>query len=153
MKPVSHLRYFLLLLFLTLGLVGGATLRAEGNETTKPEAPAPAAVEPAKDAEEAEPAVKSDETVEEEKQAAEAEDDAAAEKTSEKSESKKRRSHVSHHSDRERVNVGGDTHLKAGESAEVVVSIMGSSHSAGDVSDAVVSVLGSTRVTGGTVGN
>jgi uncharacterized RDD family membrane protein YckC len=56
-------------------------------------------------------------------------------------------------SNNERVSFGHDSTLAAGEKADAVVSIMGSSTSAGDVGDAVVSVIGNTRVTGGTVGN
>ena len=41
----------------------------------------------------------------------------------------------------------------AGEVSEAVVSIIGSSTSSGNVGDAVVSVIGNTRVTGGTVGD
>lgn len=58
-----------------------------------------------------------------------------------------------HSSNNERVSFGHDTTLAAGEQADAVVSIMGSSTSAGEVRDAVVSVIGNTRVTGGTVGD
>ena len=75
-----------------------------------------------------------------------------------------------HSSDNERVSFFSDSTLAAGEQADAVVSIFGSSTSAGEVRDAVVSVLGSstssgnvgdavvsvignTRVTGGTVGD
>jgi uncharacterized RDD family membrane protein YckC len=75
-----------------------------------------------------------------------------------------------HHSNTERVSFFHDSTLAAGETADAVVSILGSSTSAGEVSDAVVSVLGSstssgnvgdavvsvigdTHVTGGTVGD
>ena len=74
------------------------------------------------------------------------------------------------HSDNARISFFQDSTLAAGEQADAVVSIGGSSTSAGEVSDAVVSVLGSstssgevgnavvsiigdTRVTGGTVGD
>ena len=63
--------------------------------------------------------------------------------------------HRKHHSRRhgnERLSVGGDSKLAEGESAQAVISIIGSSTSAGEVRDAVVSVLGGSRVTGGTVG-
>lgn len=53
----------------------------------------------------------------------------------------------------ERVSFGSDSVLDAGNSAEAVISILGSSTSAGEVHDAVVSVLGSSRVTGGSVGD
>ena len=46
------------------------------------------------------------------------------------------------------VGIGRNSTLAAGEHAEAVVSILGSSTSAGEVDDAVVSVLGNTRVTG-----
>jgi uncharacterized RDD family membrane protein YckC len=59
-----------------------------------------------------------------------------------------------HHRDRnnERVSFGQDSKLAAGEQADAVVSIFGSSISAGEVGDAVVSIGGGSRVTGGTVG-
>ena len=73
------------------------------------------------------------------------------------------------HADNARVSILNDSKLAAGENADAVVSILGSSTSAGtvndlvlsvfgsstssgDVGDAVVSVIGSTRVTDGTVG-
>ncbi len=73
-------------------------------------------------------------------------------------------------SNNERVSIFSDSTLAAGEEADAVVSILGSSTSEGTVRDAVVSVLGSstssgdvgnavvsvigdTRVTGGTVGD
>jgi len=162
MKTVRYPSYFLLLLTLGLGL--GATLRAEDKTSAAPApeaapvAPAPAAVEPAKDETAAEaPAKKEDDLRElgatEDEQSKS--DSSTEEKTEEKPSKGKKRSHptVIHSSDRERVNVGGDTTLKEGERAEVVVSVLGSSTSAGEVNDAVVSVLGSSRVTGGTVGN
>ena len=46
------------------------------------------------------------------------------------------------------VQVGHDAHLRAGESADAVVSVFGSATSEGDVRDAVVSIFGNTRVTG-----
>ncbi len=74
------------------------------------------------------------------------------------------------HGDRPPVRIMENNTLAAGEEAEAVVSILGSSTSAGtvreavvsvlgsstssgDVGQAVVSVLGNTRVTGGTVGD
>ncbi|MBI2496544.1 MAG: RDD family protein [Opitutae bacterium] len=56
-------------------------------------------------------------------------------------------------SSNERISFGHDSTLAAGEQADAVVSILGSSTSAGEVSDAIVSVIGNTRVTGGTVGD
>jgi uncharacterized RDD family membrane protein YckC len=52
-----------------------------------------------------------------------------------------------HGSGNHQVNVGHDSHLAPGETAEVVVSVFGSSTSEGEAGD-VVSVLGDTRVTG-----
>ena len=52
------------------------------------------------------------------------------------------------HVDNAVVSIGHDSRLAAGERAEAVVSIMGSSTSAGEVEDSVVSVLGNTTVTG-----
>lgn len=46
------------------------------------------------------------------------------------------------------VHVGGDSQLAAGESADAVVSIFGSSTSAGEVYEAVVSIFGDTRMSG-----
>jgi uncharacterized RDD family membrane protein YckC len=46
------------------------------------------------------------------------------------------------------VQVGHDAHLRAGESADAVISIFGSATSEGDVRDAVISIFGDTRVTG-----
>jgi uncharacterized RDD family membrane protein YckC len=46
------------------------------------------------------------------------------------------------------VSVGHDAHLDAGQAADSVVSILGSSTADGDVADAVVSIVGNTRVTG-----
>jgi uncharacterized RDD family membrane protein YckC len=76
----------------------------------------------------------------------------------------------SHRADNARSSVFNDSTLPAGESADAVVSVFGSSTSAGTVGDAVVSVfgsstssgevgdsvvsvLGNTRVNGGTVGD
>src|ERR1700677_4679069 len=52
-----------------------------------------------------------------------------------------------HRHGRELVNIGRDSDLPAGERADSVVSIIGSSIAAGDASD-VVSLLGDTTVTG-----
>jgi uncharacterized RDD family membrane protein YckC len=58
--------------------------------------------------------------------------------------------HVKVNNDNENsvVNIGHDSILAAGEHADDVVSILGSSTSAGEVAHAVVSVVGNTRVTG-----
>jgi uncharacterized RDD family membrane protein YckC len=52
------------------------------------------------------------------------------------------------HEDKAVVSIGHDSTLAAGEHADAVVSVFGSSTSAGEVNDAVVSVFGNTRVTG-----
>lgn len=59
------------------------------------------------------------------------------------------RRHGRHSSGNERVQVGGNSTLNAGERADAVVAVFGNSTSAGDAGD-VVSVMGETRVTGGT---
>jgi uncharacterized RDD family membrane protein YckC/cytoskeletal protein CcmA (bactofilin family) len=46
------------------------------------------------------------------------------------------------------VNIGHDSHLRAGEQADSVVSVIGSSFAEGDAASDVVSVLGNTTVTG-----
>jgi len=55
--------------------------------------------------------------------------------------------HDHHGSGNHQVNIGHDSHLAQGETAEVVVSVFGSSTSEGEAGN-VVSVLGDTRVTG-----
>ena len=57
------------------------------------------------------------------------------------------------HGDNPRISIIQDAPLAAGEQADALVSIFGSSTSAGDVANAVVSVIGTTRITGGTVGD
>jgi hypothetical protein len=52
-----------------------------------------------------------------------------------------------HHDDGNVVSIGHSSHLEAGQKAESVVSVFGSSTSDGEAGD-VVSVLGNTRVTG-----
>ena len=52
-----------------------------------------------------------------------------------------------HHEDGNVVNIGRSSHLEAGQKAESVVSVLGSSTSDGEAGD-VVSVFGNTRVTG-----
>ncbi|MDI1251233.1 MAG: RDD family protein [Lacunisphaera sp.] len=109
----------------------------------KPAAPAPAGEEkPA--AELRELGAAGDKTVEAEKPAQE---EKKAKRTRTSGGSSGRRS------GNERISFGHDSTLAAGEQAQAVVSILGSSSSAGEVSDAVVSVIGNTRVTGGTVGD
>lgn len=46
------------------------------------------------------------------------------------------------------VSIGRDSNLAAGERAEAVVSVMGSSTSAGEVAEAVVSIFGNSTATG-----
>jgi uncharacterized RDD family membrane protein YckC len=55
--------------------------------------------------------------------------------------------HDHHGSGNHQVNIGHDSHLAQGETAEAVVSVFGSSTSEGEAGN-VVSVLGDTRVTG-----
>jgi uncharacterized RDD family membrane protein YckC len=164
MKTVRHPKYFILL-FLALGLVCGSLLRAEDKAPAAPETPAPqatpAAPAPTADAAKATEEKQEAAAVTESKDADESatvdeakskEDGKSETRDNAKGKRKFRRSGI-HSSDRERVNVGGDTVLKAGEQAEMVVSVLGSSTSAGEVSDSVVSVIGSSRVTGGSVGD
>jgi uncharacterized RDD family membrane protein YckC len=61
--------------------------------------------------------------------------------------SRNRHRHGSHHDDGNIVSLFHSSHLKSGEKAESVVSILGSSTSDGEAED-VVSVIGNTRVTG-----
>ncbi|HVU24216.1 MAG TPA: hypothetical protein VHE13_08835, partial [Opitutus sp.] len=65
---------------------------------------------------------------------------------------KRPRVHHAHNGDNERVNFGGNSTLAAGESADAVISIFGSSTAEGDVGDAVVSVFGNST-SSGKVGN
>lgn len=169
MKTVSHLKYFLLLL--ALALAAGPVVRADAPSEAveaKPEAPPAPPVPPANPEETTAAPLPSDQAV-----AAEQSDDdlreivatddthpeAAVEVTeeSEASDKPEKQRTYSHRSQRrgnnERVSFGGDSTLAAGEKADAVVSIFGSSTSAGEVHDAVVSVIGSSRVTGGTVGD
>jgi uncharacterized RDD family membrane protein YckC len=61
--------------------------------------------------------------------------------------------HHRHHNGNDVVHIGSDSHLPAGQKADSVVSVGGSSSSAGEVGDAVVSVFGNTTVSGGSVGD
>lgn len=171
MKSVSPLKYFLLLL-LALGLASGpAAVAAVADEAMEPKQEAPAAppapdatvTAPEQPAPSAEPAVETsppkpaDEDEDEDDNMRElvpAEGSEAVKKPAEVSEKpEKKRHHRSHRSGgRERISVWSDSTLAEGESAQLVVSILGSSTSAGQVREGVVSVLGSSRVTGGTVG-
>jgi uncharacterized RDD family membrane protein YckC len=168
MNIVRSLRT-LLWLSLTWGLVVAVPLRADDEKAAPaapPEAPAapaasevpPAPVENAPAAvpetvHAAESGTKEETPATTVETTAEAAQESGEEAEPEKSGKKKSRVHVSHSSNRERVNIGGNSYLEAGENADVVVSIFGSSRSAGDVDDAVVSIFGGSRVTGGTVGD
>jgi len=171
MKPKSP--RFLLAFGLILSLAILPALRAQqetppadsADKAVTPEQPAPppppaAAVNPAPAADESKVAVAAEPAAAEKKpdevkageQAVEPEKSAPGDKPAKQmrnigaSAGRKR-------SNNERVSFGQDGTLAAGEKADAVVSIMGSSTSAGDVTDAVVSVFGNTRVTGGTVGD
>ncbi len=178
MKTFSHLTRLIPLL-LALGLAAGPVLRAQEAPPAPPSAPAapdeskdlsqPAAsAEPA--ANSSEPSVPDEAAVTDEApvasqrpvaEPAEAEmrelvPENDSESVSEQAKDEDRDSHRAHRSRRngnERLSIGGDSKLAEGESAQAVISILGSSTSAGDVRDAVVSVLGSSRVTGGRVGD
>ncbi|HVT71851.1 MAG TPA: RDD family protein [Lacunisphaera sp.] len=167
MKSVSHLKYLLLVL-LGFGLVAGTALRAgETPAAASPDQQA-ASAEPAK-APEAKPADETKPVVAPAAAsspapavapAAESNSPPAVEPAAESDETKptppatpaRHRRHGSHPAN-QKFTFGGNSTLAAGESAEAVISILGSSTSAGEVSDAVVSVLGSSRMTGGTVGD
>lgn len=169
MNTVRQSNRFILLL-LTFSLVMGSRLFGQEEPTapTPPAAPVVVSAEPEKAAapaaapEEAEVAVteddqpaKVDEAVVE---AADQADQPAKKEVKspkkDRSKNKKWNAHGSHRSgNNDRVGFGSNSTLNAGEKANAVVSIGGSSTSAGEVSDAVVSILGSSRVTGGTVGD
>lgn len=173
MKTVSHLK-LLILLLLALGLSAGPALRAQ-EAPTAPAAPAaPAAPDEPEDlskpAAPAEPA--ESETAAEKPAAPDASAGAAVESGQDEAEMRDLvpagdgesatddakdsdndgHQHRSRRHGKERFSLGGDSKLAEGESAQAVISIIGSSMSAGEVHDAVVSVLGGSRVTGGTVG-
>jgi len=140
MKPFSHSK--ILLLMLGLMLVPAFGIRAQEAS------PAPAV--PARQAEPApapEPEMR--DLTDEEKtpadEATEADEDASDRQPSDRHQGRRHRSN-------ERISFGSSSTLAAGESAQAVVSILGSSTSAGEVHDAVVSVLGGSRIEGGTVG-
>lgn len=167
MTTVRYPQFFLLLL-LAFGLAFGPALRAE-DKPAAPAEPAPVAqaapVAPpdpgkpeAAEANSAEdkPLREIASTDEEKTVAAEAAEEKADKPEKPHSEAPDGHRHRrSRHSgnNNERVSFGSDSTLAAGEEADAVVSIFGSSTSAGEVSDAVVSVIGSSRVTGGTVGD
>ncbi len=143
MKPLLHLLQFALLALLTLGL----SLRADANDAPRaPEAPAVTEAQPADPA----PLRRLDT----EAPPADSADVAADQDHHDAPEADEGHETSPPHRERgvERVAVGSNSTLAAGEHAAVVVSVFGSSTSAGDVDEAVVSVLGSSRVTGGSVG-
>ncbi len=159
MKTVRRPNYFTLLL-LALGLTLGPALRAQ-DKPSAPAAPAVASAEPEKPAA---PAAEQEKPDDEKKTAgsgdSKAETVAAAAEASDEQPAKdqepprsNRRHGGRHSSNNERVAFGSNSTLAAGEKAENVVSIIGSSTSAGEVSDSVVSILGGSRVTEGSVGN
>ncbi len=165
MNTVRYPKYLLCLF--ALGLALGPALRAEDTPVAPP-ASAVAPAEPAKPevgAEEKQPA--EDKPVHE-MVAEDSKPEAAAESTKDAEQGEKKadgggkkrtKQHWSvgynskKHSGNERVSFGSDSTLAAGEEADALVSIFGSSTSAGEVSDAVVSIFGSSRVTDGTVGD
>ncbi|HVZ66169.1 MAG TPA: RDD family protein [Lacunisphaera sp.] len=169
MKSASHLKYLLLAL-LGLGLVAGPAMRAEDTPAASPPdqqaAPAESTKAPeTKAGDEAAPAapaapdteVKPSQAV---APATESNPPPAVEPAAESGQAKpvppaspaRHRRHTNR-SGNEKFTFGGNSTLAAGESAETVISILGSSTSAGEVSDAVVSVMGGSRITGGTVGD
>ncbi|HWA28234.1 MAG TPA: RDD family protein [Lacunisphaera sp.] len=166
MKTVRHPKSVFLLLF-ALGLAGGYVLRAE-DKPAEPEknvaAPAapPAPSSPAVPATPPPVAAANEEPVEkpmreltaDEARQSPAETSAKPEEESADDGDNGRshgRRHLRHNS--ERFSIGGDSTLGEGESAEAVISILGSSTSAGEVNDAVVSIMGGSKVTGGSVGD
>lgn len=160
MKTVSHPKYFLLPLLL-LGLALGPVLRAQ-------EAPPAPAAPPSP---EVKPVVQPEAVPVPEEKAQPAAVEGAAPEASQPpsaevektSVDKPEKPHVeppdghrrprSHRRGNERVSFGNNSTLAAGESADAVISILGSSTSAGEVGDSVVSVIGSSRMEGGTVGD
>ncbi|AOS43804.1 RDD family protein [Lacunisphaera limnophila] len=165
MKTVRHLSSFLFLL-LTLGLTLGPVTHAQENTPApvaleSPHAPAEAPATPPLPAEpestaapEAGTAEVADAPVAAEGEmrelgSTEGQEPAVAEEQDSDSEQQ----HSRRRQGNERVSFGSDSILAAGDEAEAVISILGSSTSAGKVQEAVVSVLGSSRVTGGTVGD
>lgn len=170
MKTVRHPQFWRLALVLSLGLALGSALRpvaAAQEAESQPETPtAPAApagpAAPASPAEESaaagEPAVApaastpapEPEMRELVPEPTESQAEAPAPATPERDARRSERRHRPRAN--ERVSIGSNSVLAEEESAQAVVSILGSSTSAGTVHDAVVSILGGSRVTGGRVG-
>lgn len=176
----NKLNSLLFILWLALTLAPVPALRAQENQPAPPApaatdekvAPPPAAQPPAAPAEE-KPAASEAEKTDGQLRELGADDKTAEEKPAVGKKRTKPHWTVGYdsqkHADNERVSFFHDSTLVAGEGADAVVSIFGSSTSAGEVADAVVSVFGSstssgavgdavvsvvgnTRVTGGTVG-
>jgi uncharacterized RDD family membrane protein YckC len=157
MKPVSHPKYFLLLL-LAFGLMLGAGLRAANPEAAEPAPDAPPAptapVAPAEPASAPEPAEGEMRELTATDAESAGEDVEKSDEDGSDNDGNRWHKHSRHGSgDNERVSFGSDSTLAEGETAQAVVSIIGNSTSAGEVRDAVVSILGGSRVTGGKVGN
>ena len=151
MKPLLHLLQIVLLAVLTLGL----SLREADAAPRAPDAPAVANAQSSDDAplrrlDGATPAGQSQDEVSDDDDSDDA-DDIDEVVDADEAETQEGDSHV-HGRGSERVAVGSNSTLEAGERAAAVVSVLGSSTSAGEVAEAVVSVLGSSRVTGGSVG-
>ena len=80
----------------------------------------------------------------------EAQQSASSESSPSESTSSERRSRREGRSrnNNDRINIGGNIELPAGETSDNVVAIGGNADVAGEVNDAVVAILGNTRVTG-----
>ncbi len=149
MKIVRHPKFFFLW-FLILGLGFGPLVRADDNPPAPPAAPAAPEASAADNKADDDKAVAT--TTDEDKKETTVEAPKAEEKTPADT-GKGRHKHGRSNRSNERVSFGNSSTLAAGEQAESVVSIIGSSTSAGEVGDAVVSIAGGSRVTGGTVGD
>jgi uncharacterized RDD family membrane protein YckC len=150
MKSASHLKSFLLLL-LGLVLVPGSAVRGQEAPPAPPAPAQPAAPAETKPADEEKR--NADAAAAREEQEAPPAVAPAQGSDEAKPEDQGPRHRRGHRTGNERVSFGSNSTLPAGESAQAVVSILGSSTSAGDVAEGVVSVLGSSRVEGGTVGD
>ena len=152
----------ILLLLLALGLSVGSLIRAQETppeSTAAPTAPtAPAA--PAEPEQAAEPAADTqpvpvaapEENEEGMRELASTEKDETVVEKKDDAESE-HHSHGRRWQNNEVFSIGSDNSLEAGEEAEVIITILGSSQTAGEVRDAVVTIMGGSRVTGGKVGD
>ena len=124
-----------------------ATLAVDAAEHPNPGAAAPITAA-------ASAAVQSDEKAADKREADEKEDaqDDFVESAPAEHYGRQHKHHRSGDSGNDLVSIGHDSHLAAGEKADSVVSVLGSSTSEGEAGD-VVSVLGNTRVTGPTHGD